>query len=153
MAALNSLRLWNAARPLVRTMSTTGPTLAGSLPEAVQLLQSQPSHYAIASIVGKRLIVTPRDLITVPRLKDVQVGDLLQLNAIEEIGSREYTMRGEPYLSEKVVSVTATVVEHTKGAMERIVKFKRRKGYKKTIKHKQTYTRLRINDIVIPSSS
>ncbi|KAG8760167.1 hypothetical protein FRC14_003923 [Serendipita sp. 396] len=153
MAALNSLRLWNAARPLVRTMSTTSPTLAGSLPEAVQLLQSQPSHYAIASIVGKRLIVTPRDLITVPRLKDVQVGDLLQLNAIEEIGSREYTMRGEPYLSEKVVSVTATVVEHTKGAMERIVKFKRRKGYKKTIKHKQTYTRLRINDIVIPSSS
>ncbi|KAG8836099.1 hypothetical protein FRC17_010032 [Serendipita sp. 399] len=154
MAALSSLRFaWNAARPLTRTLATASPTLAGSLPEAVQLLQSQPSHYAIASIVGKKLIVTPRDLVTVPRLKDVHVGDLLQLNAIEEVGSREYTLRGDPYLPEKVVSVTATVVEHTKGSMERIVKFKRRKGYKKTIKHKQTYTRLRINDIVIPSSS
>jgi len=47
------------------------------------------------------------------------------------------------------VTVKATVVEHTKGRMEVIVKKKRRKGYKKTIKHKQTYTRLRIGDITV----
>jgi large subunit ribosomal protein L21 len=133
--------------------TATSPILAGSLPEAKELLRSQPSHYVIASIVGKRLILTPRDLVTVPRLKDVNVGDVLQLNAIEELGSREYTLRGNPYIGEDVVSVSATVVEHTKGTMERIVKFKRRKGYKKTIKHKQTYTRLRVHDIDIAKPS
>jgi large subunit ribosomal protein L21 len=138
----------------IRTMATavsTGPKplLANNLREAAQLLRSQPSHYVIASLVGRRLIITPRDLVTVPRLKDVNVGDILQLNAIEELGSREYTLRGSPFIPEEVVSVTATVVEHTKGLMERIVKFKRRKGYKKTFRHKQTYTRLRVNDIQI----
>lgn len=115
--------------------------------DALALLKSQPSHYVIASLVGKRLILTPRDLVTVPRLRDVDVGDTLQLNAIEELGSREYTLRGSPYVPTSVASVTATVVEHTKGLMQYIVKKKRRKGYKRTIQHKQTYTRLRINDI------
>lgn len=142
---------WNLTRPLFRAMATVAnPVLAHSVPEAKQLLRSQPSHYVVASIVGKKLILTPRDLVTVPRLKDVGVGDILQLNAIEELGSREYTIRGSPYISQDIVSVSATVVEHTKGNMERIVKFKRRKNYRKTIKHKQTYTRLRINDIEIP---
>ena len=134
-----------------RAMATAvpRPLLANNIKEATQLLRSQPSHYVVASLVGKRLILTPRDLVTVSRLKDTNVGDVLQLNAIEELGSREYTLRGSPFIPEEVVSVTATVVEHTKGLMERIVKFKRRKGYKKTFRHKQTYTRLRINDISI----
>lgn len=158
MAALLALRATlSNTRPLTRSFATAvtsyTPTLAKSLAEAQQLLRSQPSHYVVATLVGRRLILTPRDLVTVPRLKDVGVGDVLQLNAIEELGSREFTVRGSPYLPEKVVSVTATVVEHTKGKLEKIVKFKRRKGYKKTIKHKQTYTRLRINDIQIPQPS
>lgn len=40
-----------------------------------------------------------------------------------------------------------TVLEHTKSPLERIVKSKRRKGYKKTIEHKQGWTRLRVGDI------
>ncbi|PVF99887.1 hypothetical protein CPB86DRAFT_730578 [Serendipita vermifera] len=155
MAALmvlkNSLRSTSQVARYISTTTTpvTTTTLASSVSTAKELLRSQPSHYVIATVVGKRLILTPRDLVTVPRLKDVGVGDVLQLNAIEELGSREYTLRGSPYIPEDVVSVSATVVEHTKGSMERIVKFKRRKGYKKTIRHKQTYTRLRINDINI----
>lgn len=151
MALKNSLRSTSQVARYITTTTTpvTSTTLASSVSTAKELLRSQPSHYVIATVVGKRLILTPRDLVTVPRLKDVGVGDVLQLNAIEELGSREYTLRGSPYIPEEVVSVSATVVEHTKGSMERIVKFKRRKGYKKTIRHKQTYTRLRINDINI----
>lgn len=47
------------------------------------------------------------------------------------------------------VRARAVVIEHTKGALERIVKRKRRKGYKKTIEHKQPYTRLRLEAIKI----
>ena len=94
--------------------------------------------------------MTPRDLLTVPRLRDVKVGDTLTLDAIHELGSREYTLRGNPVISPDRVKVDATVVEHTKGNMEFIFKKKRRKGYRKTIQHKQPYTRLRIGNIEIP---
>lgn len=50
-------------------------------------------------------------------------------------------------LPTSTVRARCVVVEHTKGALETIVKKKRRKGYKKTIKHKQTYTRLRLEGI------
>jgi large subunit ribosomal protein L21 len=41
------------------------------------------------------------------------------------------------------------VLEHTKSPMERLLKKKRRKGYEKTIEHKQGWTRLRVGDIVL----
>lgn len=40
-----------------------------------------------------------------------------------------------------------TVLEHTKSPLELIIKKKRRQGYKKTIQHKQGWTRLRVGDI------
>jgi ribosomal protein L21 len=52
-------------------------------------------------------------------------------------------------LPQSTVKITAIVAENTKGALERIVKTKKRKGYKKTVLHKQPYTRLRIEDIQI----
>jgi len=104
----------------------------------------------VASFVGRKYILTPRDLLTVPRLRDVKVGDVLRLDEIHELGSREFTLRGNPIIHPSRVKVDATVVEHTKGEMEYIFKKKRRKGYRKTIQHKQPYTRLRIGNIEIP---
>ena len=119
-------------------------TQPSSTTSALALIRSQPSQYAVAALAGRKYILAPRDLLTVPRLNDVAVGDILELDNIRELGSREYTLRGAPHIPLDVVRITATVVEHTKGQMELIVKKKRRKGYKKTIQHKQTYTRLRV---------
>lgn len=117
---------------------------------AFDLIRSQPSHYVVASLVGRKYILTPRDVLTVPRLRDVKVGDTLAIDHILELGSREYTVRGSPTIPSDQVQVRATVIEHTKGKMETIFKKKRRKGYQKTIHHKQTYTRLRIGPIELP---
>lgn len=125
-------------------------TQPSSTTSALALIRSQPSQYAVAAVAGKKYLLAPRDLLTVPRLNDVAVGDVLEMENIHELGSREYTLRGTPHLSPGVVKINATVVEHTKGEMEFIVKKKRRKGYKKTIQHKQTYTRLRIGPFEYP---
>jgi large subunit ribosomal protein L21 len=117
---------------------------------ALRLIRQQPSQYVVASFAGRKYILTPRDLLTVPHLRDVKVGDILELDQIHELGSREYTLRGNPVIPPSKVKVHVTVVEHTKGSMEFIFKKKRRKGYRKTIQHKQPYTRLRIGDIEIP---
>ncbi|KIJ55314.1 hypothetical protein M422DRAFT_219927 [Sphaerobolus stellatus SS14] len=145
MSALRSIRgLWSSAR-----FASTSAPARPDLPSAVSLIRSQPSHYVIASLHERRYILTPRDLLTVPHLRGVNVGDVLKLSKIHELGSRDYTLRGTPEIPEDLVSVHATVVEHTKGPMETINKKKRRKGYQKRITHKQGYTRLRIGTIDI----
>ncbi|KAJ3772551.1 ribosomal protein L21-like protein [Lentinula raphanica] len=147
--------LFRQFRPLCsktfcRSIHAAAPDTTAS---ALDLIRSQPSQYVVASVVGTKYVLAPRDILTIPRLRDVKVGDVLALDEIHELGSREYTLRGNPTIPPTKVKVEATVVEHTKGAMEFIFKKKRRKGYQKTKKHKQTYTRLRIGDIEIPSSS
>ncbi|KZT10034.1 uncharacterized protein LAESUDRAFT_469289 [Laetiporus sulphureus 93-53] len=135
--------LFRLARRALHTETVT------TLPSAFSLLRSQPSKYVVASVAGRKYLLAPRDLLTVPRLKDVRVGDILQLSEIHEVGSREYTVRGNPVLPPEKVKVEATVVEHTKGKMEMIFKKKRRKGYQRRVTHKQEYTRLRIGPIDI----
>jgi large subunit ribosomal protein L21 len=123
----------------VRQLSVDAPTIA----TACSLIRSQPNLYIIAAIHGRRYLLAEKDLLTVPRMRDANVGDTIILTDIRELGSREYTLRGENVV-ETGLKVHATIVEHTKGAMEFIHKKKRRKGYERTIEHKQPYTRLRI---------
>ena len=137
-----SLALRQLTTRALHTQSTV-PTA----PSPLSLIRSQPSQYVVASVAGRKYLLAPRDLLTVPRLNDVKVGDVLELSEIHEIGSREYTLRGNPTIPPEKVKVEATVVEHTKGKMEVIFKKKKRKGYQRTITHKQTYTRLRIGSI------
>ena len=137
----------------IRALHTDTRTTPSSTFRALDLIRSQPNQYVIASIAGKKHLLAPKDLLTVPRLNDVRVGDILSFSQIHEVGSREYTLRGSPVIPTSHISVEATVVEHTKGKMEHIFKKKRRKGYERTIPHKQTYTRLRIGPIHIPSES
>jgi large subunit ribosomal protein L21 len=132
-----------------RSLHTAPGSPTPNLPSALALIKSQPSHYVIASIHDRRYLLTPRDLLTVPNLRKTSVGDVLHLSKIHELGSRDYTLRGQPLIPPSTVSVHATVVEHTKGKMEEIFKKKRRKGYQKHIRHKQGYTRLRIGPIDI----
>jgi large subunit ribosomal protein L21 len=42
-----------------------------------------------------------------------------------------------------------TVLEHTRSPMEVMLKKKRRKGYQRTIRSKQGWTRLRVGDIIL----
>ncbi|KAF9466037.1 ribosomal protein L21-like protein [Collybia nuda] len=147
MTTLAGMSRWGEVQLHIRDIRSVTPA---STTAALELIRSQPSQYVVASFAGRKYILTPRDMLTVPHLRDVKVGDVLTLDEIHELGSREYTLRGNPVIPPSRVKVEATVVEHTKGKMEFIFKKKRRKGYQKTITHKQPYTRLRIGNIEIP---
>lgn len=117
----------SSARTLPST-TRSAHTLPSTTASALDLIRSQPSQYVVATVAGRKYLLSPRDVLTVPRLKDVNVGDVVALSDIHELGSREYTLRGNPVISSERVSVSATVIEHTKGAQEVVVKRKRRKG-------------------------
>ncbi|KAI8884673.1 hypothetical protein K501DRAFT_284724 [Backusella circina FSU 941] len=115
----------------------------------VQKLRDQLRYYAVAEIAGRPYLITKNDKVIVNRLNDVKVGDVLKLDKVRELGSKDYTLKGAPFVSEGVYDIHATVIEHTKSKMLQIVKKKRRKNYKRTIEHKQTHTVLRISKVDI----
>ena len=149
-------------------------SLPQDTPSAVSLITSSstPSHgrYVLARLHSRTYLLHPKDILTVPHLKgSPPPGTLLGLNRIMEVGSREYILRapkaekdkshagaggaalkGErPVLPSDLVKCNLTVLEHTKSPLERKFLKKRRKGYKKTIQHKQGWTRLRVGDILL----
>ncbi|KAK4051237.1 hypothetical protein OIV83_003059 [Microbotryomycetes sp. JL201] len=54
-----------------------------------------------------------------------------------------------PYFSNGEVACEMTVLEHTKGKMFTVDKFKRRKGYRRTLRSKLEFTKLRVGDIIV----
>jgi large subunit ribosomal protein L21 len=58
---------------------------------------------------------------------------------------------GRMLLGEEIANakVTATVTGHDRGPKTIVFKFKRKKQYKRTYGHRQNYTELMINDVVV----
>lgn len=77
---------------------------------------------------------------------DVPIQTKLIFDKVLLLGSKEYTVIGQPLLpSAKVV---ATVEEHDKSSKVIIYKKKRRKTYARKTGHREPYTLLRIADIM-----
>jgi len=49
--------------------------------------------------------------VTVPHLKDVNVGDILTLTRIHEVGSRDYTLRAQSNLTERKRGLETNLIE------------------------------------------
>ncbi|KAG5439822.1 hypothetical protein PCANB_000104 [Pneumocystis canis] len=110
----------------------------------------QPCYYAVIHIYGRSLIVTEGDIVTLPqKLRDVKLGDIIRLNCVSKLGSRDYTLKGQPYIDEKLYTCRARVIELTKAPMTYFIKKKRRTRRIKVVKNKQDYTVLRIFEIKI----
>ncbi|OZJ04665.1 hypothetical protein BZG36_02885 [Bifiguratus adelaidae] len=155
------LQVWRRVstirRPFGRPIlpSLTVPSLrftsTSTLADSLQKLRSQPNYFCVVDIVGRPFLVTKNDLVILPRLADVKLGDILDLHQVREIGSKDYSLKGGPYVDKTLVDVKAVVVEQPKSEMIEIFKKKRRKGYQRTIRHKQTHTVLRITHVGVAS--
>ena len=79
-----------------RTMASARPNMTvEQVNEALSLLRSQPNHYVVASISGRTFVLSNSDLVTLPRIRDVKLGDVLELDLVHEVGSRDYTLRAQ----------------------------------------------------------
>lgn len=102
--------------------------------------------YAIVETGGKQYRVSPGDTVNVERLEG-KIGETVTLDKVLAVERDGSLVVGQPYLEQ--VRVTARIVRHAKGRKIRVFKMKRRKGYRKTIGHRQWFTGLRIEDILI----
>ena len=100
--------------------------------------------YAVIETGGKQYRVAPGDTLEIERL-DVEPGKSLTLDKVLFVAKEGQFTIGSPTVAK--ASIVADVVEHLRGEKKLTFKKKRRKGYQKTIGHRQELTRIKINDI------
>jgi len=124
--------------------------LSESVKELLPLLATQPSHYVSAHIHGKPYLVTVGDMVRLPfHMPGVVPGDVLRLNRASSLGSRDYTLKGTPYVDERLFECRARVMGVEAEPMRIKEKTKRRNRKIKTVRSKLKFTILRISDLKI----
>ena len=101
--------------------------------------------YAVVKTGGKQYRVQAGESVRV-ELLTAEVGASVSFDEVLMVGEGENVRVGTPFLSG--AKVNATVVSHGRGEKERIFKLRRRKHFQKTQGHRQSYTEVRIDDIV-----
>lgn len=76
-------------------------------------------------------------------------GDVLRLNRASTLGSRDFTLKGEPYVDERLYECRAVVLGTEPEPMRVMIKKKRRCRRKKHVHSKHKYTVLRVSEVKI----
>lgn len=101
--------------------------------------------YAVIKTGGKQYRVTSGDTIAVEKLAG-DVGDKVDIGDILMVGGDKEAKIGTPTV--KGAKVTGTIVSQGKAKKITVLKFKRRKGYRRKQGHRQLQTKIKIDEIV-----
>jgi large subunit ribosomal protein L21 len=101
--------------------------------------------FAVIRSGSKQYKVSEGEILDV-ELFDVEEGKEAVLNDVLLIGNGDKITIGQPSIGK--ASVTAEILGEVKGDKVVAFKYKRRKGYHRTVGHRQKRLRLKINKIV-----
>jgi large subunit ribosomal protein L21 len=101
--------------------------------------------YAVIATGGKQYRVEEGAVLRVEKL-DAEAGASVEFGQVLLVGAGASVTLGAPFIGS--AKVVATVQSHGKGDKVRIVKFRRRKHYKREGTHRQPYTEVKITQIV-----
>jgi len=99
--------------------------------------------YAVVETGGKQYAVSEGDVIRVERISSKNEGDTVELPVLAA-NAGEGLAIGEPELSGRA---SATIVEEGRHKKITVLKWKRRKQYRRKTGHRQGYHALRIDSI------
>ena len=102
--------------------------------------------YAVIQTGGKQHRIEPGDVIEVELLPAVDAGnDRVEFDQVLMVGGGDDVQVGSPVIDG--AKVTGVLVDQIRAPKIKVFKKKRRKGYKRTIGHRQNLLRVRIEDI------
>jgi large subunit ribosomal protein L21 len=124
--------------------------LSESVRALLPALAAQPGHYITIHIHGVPYLVTEGDSVRLPfKMPGVEPGDVLRLNRATVLGSRDFTLKGAPYVDERLFECRAVVTGTESEPLRIKIKKKRRCRRVKQVKSKHRYTMLRISELRI----
>ena len=104
--------------------------------------------YAVVNIAGHQVKVDKGLRLRVPRLQ-VEEGSTQEFTEVLLVADEGETKVGNPTV--EGASVSATVVGHGRGDKIIVFKKKKRKKYRRRNGHRQDYTAIQVEDIVLPN--
>ncbi len=102
--------------------------------------------FAVIATGGKQYRVQEGTVLRISTLK-ADAGASVEFDQVLLVGSGAEAKLGTPFV--QGAKVTATVQSHGKGDKVRIVKFRRRKHYKREGTHRQPYTEVKVTGISV----
>src|SRR5712691_2498876 len=102
--------------------------------------------YAVMKTGGKQYRVAPGDVVKVEKLA-VAPGATVEISEVYLLANSQGITVGNPIITN--ARVVAEVIEEGRHEKVIIFKKKRRKGYQRTIGHRQYFTTLRISEIAL----
>ncbi len=100
--------------------------------------------YAVIETGGKQYRVAPGQSLEVETLVG-DIGAAVEFSRVLAVVDGESVKTGQAASGAKV---TGTITAHDRGEKILVFKFKRKKQYKRTIGHRQNFTRVKIDNIV-----
>jgi large subunit ribosomal protein L21 len=100
--------------------------------------------YAVIETGGKQYRVIPGETIEIGTLAG-DVGTSVEFDRVLAVSGENGLAVGD---SVKFARVRATIREHGRGDKILVFKFKRKKQYKRTIGHRQAFTRIQVDEII-----
>ena len=100
--------------------------------------------FAIIATSGHQYKVCADNVLYLNRI-DGEVNTQVRFDKVLLLGSIGWSMFGRPYVAQ--ASVLATIEEQTLAGKIHIIKFKKRKGYRRKRGHRQHVTRVRIDEV------
>jgi large subunit ribosomal protein L21 len=102
--------------------------------------------YAIFRTGGKQYRVSPGDVIQVEKLPG-DPGAQVEFNHVFAVRKKNLVL-GAPLVEN--AKVKATILRNDRDSKVRVLKYKRKKQYRKTTGHRQPFSQVVINEIVAP---
>jgi len=102
--------------------------------------------YALIKTGGKQFKVSEGQLLKVEKLS-AEVGKAYNIDNVLSVIDGEKVTIGTPLVKGAVVNTT--VVSHGRGEKVKIFKMNRRKHYKKSQGHRQSFTKIKIDKIIV----
>jgi len=103
--------------------------------------------YAIIRSGGKQHKVSKGDVLKLEKL-DKKVGEKVEFDEVLFVGGEKASVKvGQPVVAD--AKVVATVVSEGKSKKILVFKKKRRKQYRRTQGHRQSYTAVKVEDIIV----
>jgi large subunit ribosomal protein L21 len=99
--------------------------------------------YAVIETGGKQYRVTPGETVQLETLAG-EIGSQVEFNRVLAVVDDGDVKTGTAAAG---AIVRGTITEHDRDAKTIVFKFKRKKQYRRTIGHRQNYTRVQINEI------
>lgn len=123
-----------------------------SLARMLPYLTTQPPWYISAHLHARPYLLTEGDHLRLPFLMPkVKPGDILRFNRATVIGSRDFTLKGTPYIDERMFECRVRVLGVDAEPMRIKEKTKRRQRHVRHIKSKHRYTLMRVMELRVKS--